>query len=78
MLVIAMRRFTPGLPGTAEIRVAAPLDEVETERFDGADVVVEPGVGVPALEVAVAVAVEEDDGGGEGVVVVDYVGEVGH
>lgn len=36
------------------------------------------GVGVPGLEEAAAVGVDEDEGGREGVVVVDDVGEVGH
>lgn len=36
------------------------------------------GIDVPCHEEACTVGVEKDDGGGKGVVVFDYIGEVGH
>lgn len=36
------------------------------------------GIDVPGHEKACTVGVEKDDGGGKGVVVIDYIGEVGH
>lgn len=60
----------------AEIGVAVSLDELGTQHLDCADVVVVVELGVPGLGVAVAVGVEEDDQGGEVVVVVDDVLEV--
>ena len=71
--------------GAARVGVAAQVheavldDEVELEGAHGHDVVVERGVVVPGFQEAFAVGVEEGHHGGEGVVVVvDYVGQVGH
>ena len=73
-----MRDFAAGVPITAEVYVAVLLDVGEAECAQGVGVVVERGVGVPCVCEAAAVRVDEDEGGGEGGVVVDYVGEVGH
>ena len=69
---------TAWIPVTAQVYVAGLLDEGELEGAEGVDVGVEGGVGVPGGEEAGAVGVEEGEGGGEGRVVVYYVGEVGH
>lgn len=69
---------TPRVPVTAEIHIAGLLYEGELEGAQGVDVGVEGGVGVPGGEETGAVGVEEGEGGGEGGVVVYYVGEVGH
>lgn len=63
--------FAAGVPVAAEVDVAVALDEVELEGAHGCYVIVERGVDVPGHEEAGAVGVEEGDGGGEGVVVVD-------
>lgn len=60
-----------------EVDVAVFLHKVGFQRADGLDVAVGEGVGVPGLGPAVFVAVEEDDGRGEVVVVLDDVLEVG-
>ena len=39
----------------AEVCVAVFLDEGETERLDGGDIIIIGGVGVPATGIAVAV-----------------------
>ena len=67
-----------GVPVAAEIDVAGAGDGVEAEELEGVDVGVEGRVGVPGCEEAGAVGVDECDCGGEGWVVVDDVGEVGH
>ena len=54
------------------------MEEWDLEGAQRVDVVVERGVGVPGGEEAGAVGVDEGEGGGEVVVVVDEVGEVGH
>lgn len=61
----------------AEVDVAVSLDGVDLQVADGVDVAVGDGVGVPGLGPAVFVAVDEDHGGGETVVVFDDVLEVG-
>lgn len=61
----------------AEVGVAGCLDVGGLEHVQGGDVGVGGRVGVPAAGVAVLVGVDEGDGVGEGVVVVDDVGEVG-
>ena len=61
----------------AEVDVAVLLHKVGSQGADGLDVAVGEGVGVPGLGPAVFVAVEEDDGRGEVVVVLDDVLEVG-
>lgn len=61
----------------AEVDVAVLLHKVGFQVADGLDVAVGEGVGVPGLGPAVFVAVEEDYGGGEVVVVLDDVLEVG-
>lgn len=59
------------VPVAAEVDVAIALDEVELEGAHGGYVIVERGVDVPGHKEAGAVGVEEGDGGGEGVVVVN-------
>lgn len=66
------------VPVAAKVDVAVALNEIELESAHGCYVIVERGVDVPGHEEAGAVGMEEGDGGGEGVVVVDQVGEVGH
>lgn len=63
---------TPGVPVAAQIDVAVALDKVDVQPADCLHVAVLEELGVPALD-TVAVAVQEDDGFGEFVVVVDYV-----
>lgn len=67
-----------GVPVAAEIDVAVVLDKVGSQHAHCVDVVVERGVIVPCQEEAVAMCVEKDYCRGKGVVVVNYVGEVGH
>ena len=78
MRVVSVRFQAPRIPVAAEIDVAVLLHKGYLKRSEGVDVVVERGVRVPGREEARAVGVEEDKGGGEIGVVVDYVGEVGH
>lgn len=61
----------------AEVDVAVFLHKVGFQGADGLDVAVGEGVGVPGLGPAVLVAVEEDNGRGEVVVMLDDVLEVG-
>ena len=76
--VIPLLHLTPGVPVAAQIDVAVAAHEVGAQFAEGVDVVVEGGVGVPGGPEAVAARVDEGHDGGEGVVVLDYVGEVGH
>ncbi len=78
MRVPSVRLQTARVPIAAQVHVAALLHKGEPEGSQGVDVVVEGRVGVPGGEEAGAVGVEECEGRGEGGVVVDYVGEVGH
>lgn len=78
MTIVAVVFLAARVPVAAEVHVAVLLDKVELEHAHGCDVVVERGVDVPCHEEPGAVGVEEDDGGGEAVVVVDHVGEVAH
>lgn len=68
---------TPGRLLAAEVDIAVSLDGVDLQVADGVDVAVGEGVGVPGLGPAVFVAVDEDHGGGEVVVVFDDVLEIG-
>lgn len=61
----------------AEVDVAVFLHKVGFQGADGLDIAVGKGVGVPGLGPAVFVAMEEDNGRGEVVVVLDDVLEVG-
>lgn len=63
----------PGDPVAAEVGVAVPLDKVELQHPHVLHIVVLLKLNVPAPWIAVAMAVEEDDDGGEVVVIVDYV-----
>lgn len=69
--VEAVLGLAAGVPVAAQVDVAVALDEVELEGAHGCYVIVKRGVDVPGHEEAGAVGVEEGDGGGEGVVVVD-------
>ena len=64
-----------GVPGAAQVHVAEAQHAGGVEALDGLDgVVAQEGVVVPG----VAVGVHEDEDGGQGGVVRDDVGEVGH
>lgn len=78
MRVAPVRFEAARVPVAAEVDVAVLLHEGELEGSEGGDVVVEGCVGVPGGEEAGAVGVQEDEGGEEVGVVVDYVGQVGH
>ena len=65
-------------PVAAEVDVAVLPDECELEVLESVDVVVQWVVRVPSAQEARAVRVDEGYGGGEGGVVVDYVGQVRH
>lgn len=78
VFVLAMRFFAARIPVAAKVDVAVFLHVGESECAEGVDVVVEGGVGVPCVAKAAAMRMDEGKGGGEGGVVVDYVGEVGH
>ncbi len=78
MFVLAVGFFTAGVPVAAEVDVAVLLDVGDLEGAQGVDVVVERGVGVPCVAEAAPVWMDEGEGSGEGGVVVDDVGEVGH
>ena len=78
VFVLAVGFFAAGVPVAAEVDVAVLLDVGDLEGAQGVDVVVERGVGVPCVAEAAPVWMDEGEGGGEGGVVVDDVGEVGH
>ena len=78
MLVKPMRRFASWVPITAKVDITILLYEGKLEGIQGVDVGVEGGIRVPSREEAGAVGVQEGECSGEGVVVVDYVGQVGH
>lgn len=63
---------TAGVPVAAQIDVAVALDKVDLQHAHRLHVAVIQELGVPSLD-TVAVAVQEDDGFGEFVVVVDDV-----
>lgn len=76
--VLAVLVLAARVPVAAKVCVAVLLDEGEAEGAEGVAVGVEGGIGVPGGGEAGFVRVNEGEGGGEGGVVVDYVGEVGH
>lgn len=78
MLVIPMRLQTPWIPVAAEVHVAIFLHVGELKGAQGVDVVMKGRIGVPGSEKASMVRVQEREGGGKGVVVVDYVAKVSH
>ena len=78
MGVVPVRFQTARVPVAAQVHVAVFLDKGDPEGAQRVDVVVEGRVGVPGGVEAGAVGVQEDEGRGEGGVVVDYVREVGH
>jgi len=70
---------TPDVEVAAEVCIADLLDVLCFEGFECCGHAVAWAVGVPGSGVAVAVGMDEDEGGREvwGVVVVDYVCEIG-
>jgi len=67
-----------GHEDAAQVGVAIALYEADVQRLEGGYVVVGLGVRMPGFRVAVLVAVQEDDRLGEGGVVRNDVGQVGH
>lgn len=78
MRVVPLLQLAAGVPVAAQIGVAVAAHKVGAQFAQRVDVVVKGGVGVPGSPEAVAARVDEGHDGGEGVVVLDYVGEVGH
>lgn len=78
MLVLPVRDLASRIPIAAEVRVSILLDEGDAEGPEGVNVVVERSVGVPGFGKSTPMRVDEDECGGEGIVVVNYEGEVGH
>lgn len=78
VLVVSMRRETAGVPIAAEIHVATVLHEWYLKGIHGVDVGMQRGICVPGAKEAGSVGMQEGEGGREGGVVVDYVGQVGH
>lgn len=78
MLVPAVAGLAAWVPVAAEIHVAIFLDKVELESAHGGDVVVEWRIHVPSLEESRTMRVEECDGRGEHIVMVDHIGQVCH
>lgn len=67
-----------GIPVTAKVDVAIPFDKVGLKHAHGVDIVVERSVGVPRHVEPGPVGMKEDDGGGESVVMVNDIGQIGH
>lgn len=78
MPVLPMGLQTSRVPVAAQVHIAVLLDKAQLQRAHGGNVVVQRRINVPGLEEAGAVRMEEGNCGRELVVVVDYVGEVGH
>lgn len=78
MTIDAMTGLAPGVPIAAEIHVAILLDEIELEVAHSHDIIVQGRIDMPGHEETRPVCVKEGDGGREVVVMVDYVGKVGH
>ena len=78
MLVLAVRLLAAGVPVAAEIDVAIPLDVFQAQSAKAVDVIVEGSVGVPGVQEAAAVRVDEGESRRKGGVMVDNVGKVCH
>ena len=71
---LSMTIKTSRIPIAAQIDVPHPFDVVKTQVAERVDVVVIAHIRVPGCEEAVTMRMQEDDYGGEGVIVVDQVG----
>ncbi len=78
MLVLAVRLLAAGVPVAPEIDVAVLLDVFQAQSAKAVDVVVVRSVGVPGVQEAAAMRVDEGESLGEGGIMVDDVGKVCH
>lgn len=78
VLVSTVACLAARVPVAAEIHVAVLLDKVELESTHGGDIVMEWRIHVPSLEEPRAMRVEECNGQGKCIVIVDHIGQISH